>query len=573
MHYNIGAHIRTPRMTQEAFSEDLPAALQAAAATAAPANAPVVASAAATPQQHGAAGLDDGQVADALRNLGAKAGDINIVANAFTVCVLHRDAPTAQWKQVCCGEFAAQALDAALPLAKSRRLFWTDTPHLPWDVNLQTVALNRAKVPTLRAWVKHSDKQTGREGDVTPAIREELTYLAAWRCQFAGCGVDLKHHAATGRIGRFSYFAHIVAASAAGPRGDPVLSKQLASDPTNFLLLCDQCHRLIDKIDPARYTTEMLRRMREDSIAAVRGLLDSLRYEHAEVIAFIGNIAGQPGQFNMADAQEALWAARLRTTDTKPRRFFDPGGHNYQVHSVAYWTSLFQVLKTDIPALQALLNGSRTGAARPRLAVYPLHGISVLLLVGRVLGDAAATHLFQPHRNALGGKTRWAWPQAADGDAPVQDKFRLKALRPYAGENEAALLVCLTSDISADRLPEPSAGSGTLLLPTLQITGEVFDKDCMQRPEDLQTFARVVDQAIQRLQDEWKVRKVHLFVSAPTTATVVIGQKMQARHHADYVCYEAMGGPGSPYAPTIEITHTSVRELVSGQAHSVALQP
>lgn len=519
------------------------------------------------------AGQNDAQLAAALRELGAGVGEINIVANAFTVCVLHRGAPTAQWRRVCCGEFAAQALDAALPLARSRRLFWTDTPHPPWEVDPETLALNPAKAATLRAWVKHSDKETGREGDVTPAIKEELTYLAAWRCQFAGCGMDLKQHAATGRIGRFSYFAHIVAASAAGPRGDPVLSKQLASEASNFMLLCDQCHRLIDKIDPARYTTEILRRMREESIAAVRGLLDTLHYEHAEVIAFIGNIAGQPGQFNMADAQEALWAARLRTSDNKPQRFFDPGGHNYQVHSVAYWTSLFQVLKTDIPVLQALLNGSRTGAARPRLAVFPLHGISVLLLVGRVLGDAAATHLFQPHRNALGEKTRWAWPQPAEGVAPVADKFKLKELHPCAGDKEAALLVCLTSDISPERIPAPGARDGALLLPTLQITGEVFDKDWMRRPEDLQTFARVVDQAIQRLQDEWGVRKVHLFVSAPTTATVVIGQKMQARHHADFVCYEAVGGPGSPYAPTIEITHTSVRELVSGQAHFVALQP
>lgn len=61
--------------------------------------------------------------------------------------------------------------------------------------------------------------------------------------------------------GNYSYFAHIVASSEDGPRGNKD-SEKLANEPTNIMLLCDKCHRLIDKIAPNEYGIEHLRKMR-----------------------------------------------------------------------------------------------------------------------------------------------------------------------------------------------------------------------------------------------------------------------------------------------------------------------
>lgn len=522
----------------------------------------------------GALVLDDDGLAGEFQRLAQGQGDVLVIANTYTVCVRHRAAPDGAWEMVCCGELGAGALEAAKPLAR-KRLLWGSVEGAPWEADPSTITLVKGTAALLNRWLKESIDESGREGDVTPAIKDELTYLAGWRCQFAGCGRDLKRHGATGARGRFSYFAHIVAASPSGPRGHALLSKLLASDISNFMLLCDECHREIDKINPAKYTVEVLRKMREDSIAEVRRLLDTLQHTPAEVIAFIGNIAGQPAPFSMVDAHEALWAAGLRSSQAKPARYFDPGGHHHGVHTPAYWGSLFQQMKSDIPALQTLLNGTRTGVARPRLAIFPLHGTSVLLLAGRVLGDAAATHLFQPHRNKVGPGTRWAWAAIGNLPTPPLDKFKVETLRDNteSQEGEATLVVALTSDIDASRMPDCCARGGKLMLPTLRVIGPTFDKDCMKQPEDLQLLGLAVDAAIRKLQDEWRVQKVHLFVSAPASAAVAVGQKMQARHHADYVCYESVAGPGSVYQATIEISSTSVRELVSGLANSLSLQP
>ena len=534
-----------------------------------------VASAAAvlSPPPMGVPVFDDEELAHAFARLAKGADEVLVIANAYTVCVFHRPPAAGSWRTLCCGELGQNAVEAAKPLAR-KRLTWSSVDGAPWDADPEASPKAVGNMALLRRWLDDSDAETGREGDITASDKEELTYLAGWRCQFAGCGRDLKRHGATGRSGRFSYFAHIVAASKNGPRGDTTLSKLFASDLSNFLLLCDECHRLIDKKEAAKYTVEVLRKMREDNIAEVARLLGSLQYKQAEVIAVVGNIAGQPPQFGMDDAHEALWGEGLRSSEAKPTRYFYPGGQNHDVHSVAYWTSLFQQMQSDLPALQTLLNGTRSGTARPRLAIFPLHSTSVLLLAGRVLGDAAGTQLFQPHRNKVGPGNRWTWPDKAARSTPPLDKFKVEELRAHvAGEVEAVLIVALTSDIEASRMPANCASQGQLSLPTLRITGPTFDKDCMQQPEDLQLVGLAIDAAMRHLQDDWHVRKVHLFVSAPTSAAVVVGQKMQARHHAEFVCHEAVAGAGSPYKATIEITPTLVRELVSGLALFHSLQP
>lgn len=517
--------------------------------------------------------VDDVGLASEINRLRALKLELLVIANTHTVSLHSRRDSTEHWSVACAGEFGSAALKSAKKVGL--HLKWATTAQDPVTTDPAILTAVAANAKLLDAWFKRSGEETtGRAGEVTQRIKEELTYLAGWRCQFSGCGTDLRVHAATGTRGCFSYFAHIVAASPTGPRGHPVDSPLLASEPSNFLLLCDACHRLIDKRHPAKYTVDILRKMREDSIAEVKRLLNSLTYQSVEIVAIIGNIAGQPAQFSMDDANEALWGRRLRSVEGKPTRYFNPGGHHHDVHSAVYWGSLFQQMKLDLPVLQQRLNGTNPVADRPRLAIFPMHGTSVLLLAGRVLGDTAGVHIFQPHRNKVGTGSRWAWPIQASEAPPPTDKFCVEGLRAHApGQLEAVLIVALTSAIEPTRLPANCAAEGKLLLPTLEVSAKTLDRDCIQQPEDLERFGLVVNAAIRTLQDEWRVKTVHLFVSAPASAVVVIGQKLQARHHASVVCHEALPGPGNPYRPTIRITSTHVDVLVADNVPPLCLQP
>ena len=116
----------------------------------------------------------------------------------------------------------------------------------------------------------------------------------------------------------------------------------------------------------------------------------------------------------------------------------------------------------------------------------------------------------------------------------------------------------LTFDIAPDRLTTQCFDSGELQFPTIKLTADRFGADVIGHPKDLEFFGAKLDEAIRILQDQWKVQRIHLFVGAPASACFRVGQKMQARNQANYVCYETDRGIGSAFKQTIEISSTVV---------------
>jgi hypothetical protein len=517
----------------------------------------------------GVRGLVDQDLANCMRAPMGRDGQTLIVVNQFTSALFGRDEPSQAWALLGAGEFGPECLEAAKPLVRRGKLQWAVTPVQPSEVDPAGLTIGRATMPVVKDWLRTADRATtvsGRTGEVSVRTMDEVAIRAAWRCQFPGCGKDLTTHFATGRRGNYGYFAHIVASSPDGPRGDPVESARLADDANNIMLACDECHRLIDRVAPHLYPAEVLREMRSRSVEQVERLLNSLRYPEVEPILMLGNISGQPHHFSQRAAEEALWKAGLRLARGKPEVFCLNGNHLHDPHAPHYWGSLFEALKTDVPRLQALLNGTRLGGGiRPEFAVFPLHGTSILMVGGRLIGDTGGVHLFQFHRDQLASNVgaQWAWPTGVV--EPAAEKYQVTKRRDWRGEDEACLVVSLTFEISAQRLPSNCATASGFLLPTVVVSADRFGSDVVGHPKDLELFGKALDEALRVIQDEWKVRRIHLFVGAPATACFRVGQKMQARNQATFVCHETGRGNGSPFKRTIEISSDIILEPVSGQ--------
>lgn len=511
--------------------------------------------------------MNDSELADEFARLVEGEMHVLCVANKYTVAVFSSPEVSGPWTLNQRGEFGDACSQAIKTQMRSKRFWWgtTDLPT-PENTDISTLDIKAATGALVKSWMKDADSVTGRMGHASPKVKQEVVYLAANRCQFSGCGKDLGKHTPTGRKGVYSYFAHIVAASIDGPRGDSIESKLLAENPSNFLLLCDECHRLIDKVAPSEYTVSILRAMRDHSIREVNRLLANLCYPDVDRIYLFGNVTGQMPHINDRDVDEALWASKLRASSKVPESFFYFGGQNHAPHEDSYWSAVFQTLRLDLPQVQARLSGIRTGGIpRPRLAIFPFHGTSVLVLAGRLLGDMPGTYLFQPHRNIVGtlDETRWAWP--SEEPVPPLNKFRINTLKmKMDGVTEANLVVSLTFPIKSTRMSESSASGNDLKIPTLEISVEDFGHSTIRHPTDLVMFGKAVDVALKKLQDEWGIQKIHLYIGAPVTAVLTIGQKMQARHHAAFICYESLPGSGTKFVPTIEISSQEVKAVSTG---------
>ncbi|MFZ3000333.1 MAG: SAVED domain-containing protein [Undibacterium umbellatum] len=514
---------------------------------------------------------NDNELAAIVKNQLTAGLHVLVVANKFTAAIFCCSSDSGPWTVACAGELGVEFFAVVKPKSTAKRLWVHNTQEpTPWALDPSTLTKNQLIGSQLASWMKSLD---GRHGNASLETKVKVSALAANRCQFAGCGDDLSAHLGTGRTGNFSYFAHIIAASEDGPRGHATLSAQLADDPENFLLLCDKCHRLIDKVDPDSYPADVLQQMRTESINEVRCLLDTLRYPEVERLYILGNITGQMPQISDGEATSALWKAKRRPALKPVDSVFAFGGAHHAPHDDAYWPTVFKTLKYDLPLFQSKLNGvANSGRPRPPLAVFPFHGTSVLILAGRILGDMAGTYVFQPHRNKVGEhmETRWAWPD--DGVSPAPGKYQVQELKANTMQSdEAVLLVSLTYGITTKRLPSPVVVNDALTMPTLEITVDRPNPAVIRHPDDLVHFGAAVDDALRTLQDTWKVKRVHLFVGAPTSAVLLVGQKMQARHQTTFYVNETLpNGPDSVFAPTIAISATAVSAIRNGQ--SVSLQ-
>src|SRR5437899_10670064 len=92
---------------------------------------------------------------------------------------------------------------------------------------------------------------------IQPLTRVLLFVRAGGRCEFDGCNKFLLEHHVTLTEGNFAQMAHIVAFQPDGPRGNGAHRPENINEITNLMLLCPECHKLIDD-DPAKFTFRTL---------------------------------------------------------------------------------------------------------------------------------------------------------------------------------------------------------------------------------------------------------------------------------------------------------------------------
>ncbi len=78
-------------------------------------------------------------------------------------------------------------------------------------------------------------------------------------CQNPECNRDLFHYFNDGTISNIEELAHIIAKKESGPRGNETLPLEQRDEYDNIILLCPDCHTIIDK-NPEKYPIEVLKK-------------------------------------------------------------------------------------------------------------------------------------------------------------------------------------------------------------------------------------------------------------------------------------------------------------------------
>lgn len=384
----------------------------------------------------------------------------------------------------------------------------------------------------------------------TPNAKQYILSRSMGCCEFEYCAEPL-FKGKEGEYGNYGYFAHIIGASEHGPRSESLVSSDEIADPQNFLFLCDKHHRLIDKVDPEFYDKYKLREMIEKRKKQRELLATQLKYEEANCLAILSDIAGIPVGISSDETLKAMLNQKLQPlTDTINQKYLGDkkNGHEALASKAnIYWSNFLNTYEQEINSLKSLVNNDSKQAARyQKLAIFPLGNMPTMFLAGYIIGEARPITLFHRDRNRDGGTWRW-------DNAETKTLFSWSYNGTIDGNNTDSLVLALeiTAKLTGDLIPDEICH-----LPRISITADKPQQNPFGSIQDFEHLRLQLQEAINTAQDTLKAKHIHIICIAPAVAVFALGQKFQRRNSAQLHIYQV--GKDTLYYPVFSFNRDKV---------------
>lgn len=308
--------------------------------------------------------------------------------------------------------------------------------------------------------------------------------------------------------------------------------------------------------------------MRAEHVRRVNYLLSSLSFPRAKIITLLADLGHIPTNTAQKELIQSVLSRQLNpisTTYTAIRRT-QRDDRNRQ----DFWWHFLHEHENDIRDLILKISSrfSHNDEAPPdKLAVFPLHLVPVLIIAGRIVGEAQAIELFQYDRN----RSVWCWNESA---IPSQQGSISISQLPTTPSDEVVLSIELTALVDENKLPVKLAEAiQHQSIPWIRITHSSPDHGCIRCLSDLEQFTSIARNAVRIIQDELRVKCVHLIGIAPASTLFRFGQLLQAGHHPLYQLYDrASHTDHFKPALTISGTHITANSEFGAESFSISLR-
>ncbi|MDC0709619.1 SAVED domain-containing protein [Stigmatella sp. ncwal1] len=360
---------------------------------------------------------------------------------------------------------------------------------------------------------------------VPPDTKLRLAVAAGGRCEFRGCNLFLYEHHITGTGGNFAEAAHIVGFREGGPRGDDPGRPEDIHALENLLLLCPNCHKLIDDRPEEfpRLVLEAHKREHEERIHQLTGLGPHLQ---TVVVQFKSRIHGQSVEIPLVDVRKAV--APRYPVGRKPYLFdltvlSDDGD--------SFYAAAQEVLRRDVRALYA--KGTDVDAVR-HISLFALAPIPLLVALGAQLSNKIPVELFQRHRDTQD----WVWKTEG---TPAQ--FSIHTLRNGTDPTKVAIVLPLSGPIAAERLPTAIDGQFTVY--EISLEGQPSGTDFLRTRNDLIRFEATYRQLLSMIVGAHpSSREIHLFCAVPAPIAIACGHQILPKAQPALIVYDHVAVKG-----------------------------
>lgn len=366
----------------------------------------------------------------------------------------------------------------------------------------------------------------GRHGTPGPKQQNIVWARAAGRCQM--CNIDLIGHLiAASRNANKGYIAHIIGSSNDGPRGDAERSAALAKDPTNVMLLCDGCHRVIDREERDKFPESRLRSIKAGHEAWISRSVGLRPASQSHVLRFTNQIAA-----NETSIPLDMCIAAMQAVGKTPASF-DPidlklGIPGHQDSEDLYWA-------VEPEDLQRFFNERMKGRINSgqyrHISVFGFAPMPLLMKLGQLLPDLHDIEVFAAHRDPRS----WTWKDEEPAMAPCLIEG------PPTGKS-VAIKLAITDRISDERILAAMPGSSPSIW---EVTCKNPRHEALRTREDMSRFRQVVLMALNRVKEvHGEEAEVSVFPAAPAACCIEFGRCWQAKAHRPMEIFDQVQGAG-----------------------------
>ena len=367
----------------------------------------------------------------------------------------------------------------------------------------------------------------GRHGTIGPKAEKIVWARAAGRCQI--CNDNLIGHLATAsRKASKGYNAHIIGSSNDGPRGDANLSKAMAKDPDNVMLLCDGCHRTVDREERDNYPESRLRRIKAAHEAWISRSVGLRPDSQSHVLRFTNQIAA-----NETAIPVDMCVAAMQAIGKTPATF-DPIDLKLGITGRQDRDDLFWAVEPD--DLQRFyderLKGRINSGQIRHISVFGFAPMPLLFKLGQMLPDLHDIEVFSAHREP---ERSWTWR-----DGPAE-------MAPYLVEGapsgtSVAIKLSITDRISDDRILSAMPGVSPSIW---EITCANPRHDVLRTRDDMSHYREVIRTVLNRVKEVYgETAEVSVFPAAPAAACIEFGRCWQPKAHRPMDIFDQVGSEG-----------------------------
>lgn len=344
--------------------------------------------------------------------------------------------------------------------------------------------------------------------------RLRLWVRAGGRCQFKHCNKLLYEHSMTLSAGNFADVAHIIGAKEDAARGSKQ-SLELQTEYSNLMLMCKECHKLIDD-NPEAYPAILLRKWKKEHEEHIE-IMTSLSPDvpRSTILKMEVNI----GERIIRIPQESIYNAMFSQEPPK----FPSGNTGITIEetefdrssSSEHWQH-FAETRIKNRVIHYLKEGI-DGKALSHLSIFAIAPMPFLMYLGKCVGDTVRVGLYQAQRNIADTNRSWCWQK---DQTPPKSTLSLASPRKKQGD-KVAIVLSISDFIEPDKYKNYQDEGYAVY----QISAENPSLHLVTHRSQIEEFSRLFRDALNRIQkDHGKDCHILLLPAIPVSFAIEVGR-------------------------------------------------